>query len=99
MQLEKQVHEFGNIQHQMSITSGREDQNQRKLFEREQEIKTLRCEKGNLEEQLSTQTQLAQLKAQEAAELTEDIQTLTRENTFVNQEFGKSSHANDLLKA
>ena len=44
----------------------------------------MRCEKSNLEEQLSTQTQLAQLKAQEAAELTEDIQTLTRENTFVN---------------
>ena len=30
--------------------------------------------------------------------MTEDIQTLTRENRFVNQEFGKSSHANDLLK-
>jgi hypothetical protein len=30
--------------------------------------------------------------------LTEDIQTLTRENRFVNQEFGKSSHANELLK-
>ena len=30
--------------------------------------------------------------------MTEDIQTLTRENRFVNQEFGKSSHANDMLK-
>ena len=30
--------------------------------------------------------------------MTEDIQTLTRENRFVNQEFGKSSHANELLK-
>lgn len=43
--------------------------------------------------------QLAQLKAQEVAEITEDIQTLTRENRFVNQEFGKSSHANELLQA
>ena len=32
------------------------------------------------------------------AELAEDLQTLTRENRFVNQEFGKSSHANELLK-
>ena len=38
------------------------------------------------------------MKAQEVAELTEDIQTLTRENRFVNQEFGKSSHANEMLK-
>ena len=30
--------------------------------------------------------------------MTEDIQTLTRENRFVNQEFGKSSHANELIK-
>jgi len=47
---------------------------------------------------LEQQTQLAQLKAQEVAELTEDIQTLTRENRFVNQEFSKSAHANELLK-
>ena len=37
-----------------------------------------------MKEQVDQQTQLAQLKAQEVAELTEDIQTLTRENRFVN---------------
>lgn len=30
--------------------------------------------------------------------MTEDIQTLTRENRFVNQEFAKAAHANELLK-
>jgi hypothetical protein len=30
--------------------------------------------------------------------MTEDIQTLTRENRYVNQEFGKQAHANELLK-
>ena len=98
-QLEKQVLEFSNVQHQMSVTQGKEDNNQRKLFEREQEIKTLRNECQSLREQVDQQTQIAQLKAQEVAELTEDIQTLTRENRFVNQEFGKSSHANELLKS
>ena len=34
-QLEKQVLEFSNVQHQMSVTVGREDNNMRKLFERE----------------------------------------------------------------
>ena len=58
----------------------------------------LRQECQNYKESAEQQTQLAQLKAQEVAELTEDIQTLTRENRFVNQEFGKSSHANELLK-
>ena len=33
--LEQQVLEFSNVQHQMSITVGKEDNNQRKLFERE----------------------------------------------------------------
>lgn len=70
----------------------------RKLFEREQEIKFLKGEVQNLKEQVDSQTTLAQLKMQEVAELTEDIQTLTRENRFVNQEFSKSVHANDLLK-
>ena len=97
-QLEKQCLEFSNVQHQMSVTIGREDNNQKKLFEREQEIKNLRSDCQNLREQLDQQTQMAQLKTQEVAELTEDIQTLTRENRFVNQEFGKSSHANELLK-
>ena len=82
----------------MSMVVGKDDNNQRKLFEREQEIKMLRQECQNYKESAEQQTQLAQLKAQEVAELTEDIQTLTRENRFVNQEFGKSSHANELLK-
>ena len=30
--------------------------------------------------------------------MTEDIQTLTRENRFVNQEYAKASHANEILK-
>ena len=51
-QLEKQVLEFSNVQHQMSITVGKEDNNQRKLFEREQEIKTLRGEVQSLREQV-----------------------------------------------
>ena len=97
-QLEKQCLEFSNVQHQMSMVVGKDDNNQRKLFEREQEIKMLRQECQNYKESAEQQTQLAQLKAQEVAELTEDIQTLTRENRFVNQEFGKSSHANELLK-
>ena len=41
-QLEKQCLEFSNVQHQMSIVVGKDDGNQRKLFEREQEIKVLR---------------------------------------------------------
>ncbi len=41
--------------------------------------------------QLEEQTQLAQAKATECMELVEDIQTLTRENKFVNTEFSKAS--------
>jgi chromosome segregation ATPase len=98
IQFEKQCLEFGNVQHMMSVTAGKEDNYQRKLFERENEIRMFKNEVQSLREQVDTQTQLAQLKTQEVAELTEDIQTLTRENRFVNQEFGKSSHANELLK-
>lgn len=50
--LEQQVLEFSNVQHQMSITVGKEDNNQRKLFEREQEIKVLRSELQCLKEQV-----------------------------------------------
>ena len=57
--MEKQCLDFSNIQHQMSITAGKEDNNQRKLFEREQEIKHLRSECQNLREHLDQQTQLA----------------------------------------
>ena len=55
-QLEKQCLEFSNVQHQMSVVVGKEDNNQRKLFEREQEIKTLRQEQINMREQVEQQT-------------------------------------------
>lgn len=41
---------------------------------------------------------MLQLKTGEVEELTEDIQTLTRENKFVNSEFSKATQANDFLK-
>jgi len=40
---------------------------------------------------LQEQSEIAQIKSQEVQELTEDIQTLTRENKYVNQEFGKTA--------
>lgn len=40
--LEKQVFDFGNMQHQVSVIAGKEDDFQRRLFERENEIKLLR---------------------------------------------------------
>ena len=57
----------------MSLAAGKEDSNQRRLFEREQEIKNLRSECESLREQVDQQSQLAQLKTSEVAELTEDI--------------------------
>lgn len=57
----------------MSISNGKEDNLHRKLHEREQEIKFTKSELVSVREQLEQQTQLAQLKAQEVAELTEDI--------------------------
>ena len=57
--LEKQVLEFSNIQHQMSISNGKEDNLNRKLYEREQEIKYLKSDCGALREQLEQQTKLA----------------------------------------
>lgn len=42
--LEKQVFEFSNMQHHVSVVAGREDEFQRRLFERENEIKVLRSE-------------------------------------------------------
>ena len=55
-QLEKQCLDFSNVQHQMSIAAGKEDNNMRKLFEREQEIKTLRSECQNMRENVDQQT-------------------------------------------
>lgn len=44
IQFEKQCLEFGNVQHQMSVTAGKEDNYQRKLFERENEIRMFKSE-------------------------------------------------------
>ncbi len=97
-QLEKQARDFSNVQHQMSVVTGKEDTIQRRLFERENEIKSLRQEVAHLRQQLEEQSQLAQIKASECSELIEDIQTLTRENKFVNNEFSKASQANEYLR-
>jgi len=43
-QLDRQARDFSNVQHQMSMISGKEDNIQRRLYEREQEIKALRAE-------------------------------------------------------
>lgn len=82
----------------MSLTVGKEDRFQRRLIERENEIKSLRLELQHLREQLDEQVQIVQVKSQECAELVEDIQTLTRENKFVNSEFQKASQANEYLR-
>jgi short-subunit dehydrogenase len=47
---------------------------------------------------LQEQTEYAQAKTHECQELAEDIQTLTRENKFVNTEFSKATQANDFLR-
>ena len=51
-----------------------------------------------MREQIDHQLQIIQVKATETQELTEDIQTLTRENKFVNNEFTKATQANEFLK-
>lgn len=56
LQLEKQTLDFSNLQHQMSVSAGKEDNYQRKMFERENEIKQLRSECQNLKESLDQQT-------------------------------------------
>lgn len=86
------------MQHQVSVIAGKEDDFQRRLFERENEIKLLRQENQNFREQVEQSTQIIQVKTQECNELTEDIQTLTRENKFVNTEFSKATQANEFLK-
>jgi len=93
--MEKQTREFSNIQHNMSVISGKEDNYQRRLYEREQEIKELKRELQETRQNLQEQTEIANIKANEAAELLEDIQTLTRENKYVNQEFGKTTQTAD----
>ena len=58
----------------------------------------MRQENQSFREQIEHQNQIVQVKVTEAAELTEDIQTLTRENKFVNNEFTKATQANEFLK-
>lgn len=91
MLLEKQTRDFGNIQHHMTVATSKEDNLQRRLFEREGEIKQLKVEIEHLRQQLEEQTQFGQVKSQECQELLEDIQTLTRENKYVSTEFTKSA--------
>ena len=97
-QLDRQARDFSNVQHQMSVISGKEDGIQRRLFDRENEIKSLRQEVTHLRAQLEEATQIAQAKSVECQEFVEDIQTLTRENKFVNTEFAKATQANEQLR-
>lgn len=62
-QLDRQARDFSNVQHQMSMVAGKEDSVQRRLFEREQEIKTLRAEVQGVRQALDEQSQMAQAKA------------------------------------
>lgn len=96
--MERQVYEYSNMQHHVSQIAGKEDDFQRRLFERENEIKLLRQENQGQREQIEQSSQIIQVKTQDCNELTEDIQTLTRENKFVNQEFTKATQANEFLK-
>lgn len=50
LKLDKQVLEYGNMQHQVSVIAGKEDDFQRRLFERENEIKLLRSENQHFRE-------------------------------------------------
>lgn len=86
------------MQHQVTVVSGKEDDFQRRLFERENEIKLLRQENQNFREQIDHQVQIINVKTTEVTELTEDIQTLARENKFVNSEFSKASQLNEFMK-
>jgi len=54
--LEKQVVEFSNMQHMVTVSSGKEDDFSRRLFERENEIKLLRHENQSFREQIEHQT-------------------------------------------
>lgn len=89
--MDKQTKEFSNIQHNMSVVTGKEDNYQKRLYEREQEIHDVRRQLEDYRVSLEETTNIAKLKQQEVTELMEDIQTLTRENKFVNTEFGKTS--------
>lgn len=70
----------------------------KRLNERDLEIKALRTEMQAMRGALEEQSQVAQIKTQEAQELLEDIQTLTRENKYVSTEFSKTAQANEQLR-
>jgi predicted RNase H-like nuclease (RuvC/YqgF family) len=72
------------MQHQVQESAGKEDDFHRRIFERDNEIKALRSELVNLKESEEHLRQLVQVKQTEAEELTEDIQTLAKENKYVN---------------
>ena len=57
----------------MTVIAGKEDDFQRRLFERENEIKLLRQENQNFREQIDHQVQIINVKSTEVSELTEDI--------------------------
>ena len=80
------------------MVSGKEDTISRRLFERESEIKSLRAELSSLRQHSEDSTQLVQAKSVEVQEMLEDIQTLTRENKYVNSEFAKATQANEYLR-
>ena len=61
------------MQHQMSAFMGKEDGVNRRMGEREQEIKTLRNEYIGMKAAMEEARQLAQAKGAEVQELVEDI--------------------------
>lgn len=97
-QMDRQMREFTQMQHQMGAIVGKEDSVQRRMIEREAEIKTLRGEVSGMKAAMEEARQIAQAKSSEVQELVEDIQTLTRENKFVNTEFSKATQANEYLR-
>jgi len=53
---------------------------QRQLFDRENEIRTLKTELHIISQKLDKQTNIANLKIREVEELNEDLKILTQEN-------------------
>ena len=56
--MEKHVFEFSNMQHHGSEVAGKEDDYQRRLMERENEIRLLRQENQGQREQVEQSTQI-----------------------------------------
>lgn len=71
--MDKQTKEFANMQHNMSVVSGKEDNYQKRLYEREQEIHDLRRQLEDTRGQFEEAQNIAKLKQQEVTELMEDI--------------------------